>query len=78
MRYVVAILCALVGAGLAATLIGPPLAGWAVDHMTFVSPVAADDMHGWIYLGSMAAGLVLGWVLGWALGSRIKEEELDI
>ncbi len=78
MRYVVAIVCAIVGAGIAATLLGGPLASWAVSNMSFVSPVAADDMHGWIYLGSMAGGLVFGWILGWALGGRIKTEDLDI
>jgi len=78
MRYGVAIICAIIGAGLAATLLGSPLASWAVSNMSFNSPVAADDMHGWIYLGSMAAGVILGWMLGWAIGGRLKEEELDI
>ena len=78
MRYLIAIICAIVVAGLAANFIGSPLASWAVARMSFESPVAADDMHGWIYLGTMAAGLVLGGGLGWGLGTRIKDEELDI
>lgn len=78
MRYGVAIICAILGAGIAAGLVGAPLASWVVSNMSFESPVGADDMHGWIYLGSIATGLVLGWALGWMIGGRFGEEELDI
>lgn len=78
MRYFMAIFGALVGAGLIAFFVGIPVADWAVSQQRFQNPIQADDMHMWVYLGCMLAGLIGGWMLGWGVGTRFENDDLDL
>jgi hypothetical protein len=67
MRYVVAMVFAVIGAGLAAVFASPQVADWVVLHQSFDSPDAADSMHMLVYMGSNVAGLLVGWLVGWTV-----------
>jgi vancomycin permeability regulator SanA len=65
MRYVVAMVFAVIGAFLAAVLLSSQVANWVVAHQTFDSPDDADSLHMAVYMASNVAGLFIGWLLGW-------------
>ena len=67
MRYVVAIVFALVGAGLAAVFLGSAVADWIVAHQTFDSSDDAENLHMLAFVGSIAGGLIVGWLVGWLI-----------
>lgn len=68
MRYVVAIVFALIGAALAAVFLGSSVADWVVAHQSFDSSDDAENMHMLAFVGSLAAGLIVGWLVGWVIG----------
>jgi hypothetical protein len=74
MRYVVAMVFAVIGAALAAVFVSSDVANWAVLRMSFESPDAADSMHMAVYMLSNVGGLIVGWLVGWIImglgGSR--------
>lgn len=67
MRYVVAMVFAVVGAGLAAVFLSPQVADWVVYHRAFESPDDADSLHMAVYLGANVVGLIIGWLVGWVV-----------
>jgi len=67
MRYVVAMVFAVIGAALAAVLASSQVADWVVLHQSFESPDAADSMHMLVYMGSNVVGLLIGWLVGWTV-----------
>ena len=68
MRYLVAMVFAVIGAGLTAVLLSSQVADWVVIRMAFESPDGADSMHMAVYMASNVAGLILGWLVGWIVG----------
>ena len=68
MRYIVAIVFALIGGALAALFLGAPVADWVVSHQSFESPDDADNLHMLTYIGSLVGGLLVGWLVGWLIG----------
>jgi hypothetical protein len=68
MRYVVAMVFAVIGAALAALLLSSQVADWVVARQTFESPDDADSLHMAVYMASNVAGLIIGWLLGWTVG----------
>lgn len=76
MRYVVAMVFAAIGFGLAAVFLSSHVADWVVSHLGFESPDDADNMHMMVYIGANVAGLLIGWLVGWVaagLGSGGKQ-----
>jgi hypothetical protein len=67
MRYVVAMVFAVIGAGLASVFLSSHVADWVVLHMSFESPDDADSMHMLVYMASNVGGLIIGWLVGWTI-----------
>ncbi len=67
MRYVVAMVFAVIGAALAAVFLSSQAADWVVARQTFESPDDADSLHMLAYMGSNVAGLIVGWLVGWVI-----------
>ncbi len=67
MRYVVAMVFAVIGAALAAVFVSSQVANWVVLHQSFDSPDDADSMHMAVYMASNVGGLIIGWLLGWII-----------
>ncbi len=68
MRYVIAIVFALIGGSLAAVFAGSSVADWVVAHQSFDSSDDAENLHMLTYIGSLVAGLIIGWLVGWIIG----------
>jgi uncharacterized membrane protein YbjE (DUF340 family) len=68
MRYVVAMVFAIIGAALVAVFLSSDVADWVVSHQGFDSPDDADSMHMGVYMASNVAGLIIGWLVGWTVG----------
>jgi len=68
MRYVVAIVFAVIGAALATIFVGGSVADWIVAHQSFDSSDDAENLHMLSFVGTIAAGLIVGWLVGWIIG----------
>lgn len=76
MRYVVAMLFAVVGAVLAFLFVSNDFATWLVKtHMTFDNPDQNDNWHDLVFMATNLVGLVIGWVVGWVVSAALPSEE---
>jgi hypothetical protein len=76
MRYVVAMVGAIILALASTLLIAGPTADWYVAHRTFVDSDTVADVHAGVFMSINAIALILGWGVGWlASGQLIKPEE---
>ena len=73
MRYVVAMLFAIVVALLTTVYVSSPVASWVVSTQAFESPDEVSNLHDAVFMGVNLAGLVIGWAIGWAVGGRFGE-----
>ncbi len=78
MRYVLAMICGVVCAAIAATFISGPLASWVSTSFTYSSPDGQNDAEQLVFLGVMIGAMAIGWAIGWAIGTPYaKRERLD-
>jgi hypothetical protein len=71
MRYVIAMLAAVVTAALATLFLSPILARMAVDQFTFTSPDEVGNLEDGVFMAANFAALLIGWWLGWLIGGRL-------
>lgn len=69
MRYLIAILFAIVGAAIAFVFLSGPVANWASLQMKFDSSDDAEMVNQMAFMAVNFLGLLVGWTLGWALGA---------
>ena len=67
MRYVVAMVFAVIVAGLAAVFLSSSVADWVVAHETFESSDDAENLHMLTFIGTNVVALLVGWLVGWAV-----------
>jgi hypothetical protein len=78
MRYVLAMICGVISAAIAATFISGPVSGWLSKSFVYNSPDGQNDVEQMAFLGIMIVALAIGWAIGWAIGSPYaKRERLD-
>ncbi len=75
MRYIIAMLCGTISAGLAATFLSGPLAGWLSRRFTYESPDGQNDVEQFAFLGIMIVAMAIGWAIGWAIGTPYAHRE---
>lgn len=68
MRYVIAMVFAVIAAGLATVFLSSHVADWVVAHQRFDSSDDAENLHMLAFIGSNVAALLVGWLVGWAVG----------
>lgn len=73
MRYVVAMVFALIVAALATVFLGGSAADWVVARNSFESSDDAENLHMLVFVGTIAAGLLVGWLVGWIIGGGRSE-----
>ncbi|MEO0810184.1 MAG: hypothetical protein AAFW82_06015 [Pseudomonadota bacterium] len=69
MRYVIAMMCGIVGAALAAWFVANALAGWFSRQFTYASPDGQSDVEQMSFLAVLVTGLLIGWLIGWMIGA---------
>lgn len=67
MRYVVAMVFAIIVAGLAAVFLSSSVADWVVAHETFESSDDAENLHMLTFIGTNVVALLVSWLVGWAV-----------
>jgi len=72
MRYVISMVFALIGFGLAVVYFSTPFADWVVANQAFESPDDADSMHMMAFIAANVLGLVAGWIVGWIISAGGK------
>jgi hypothetical protein len=68
MRYVIAMIFAIVAAVFTAAQFAAPLTTSILDGMKFESPDQVEDLHTALLAGIAFLGLVAGWLIGWLVG----------
>lgn len=68
MRYVIAIIFALIVAVFATAQFAAPLTTSITDGMKFESPDQVEDLQTALLAGLGLLGLIVGWLIGWAVG----------
>ena len=72
MRYLVAIILAIVGAWLAMQFLSGPVANWAALQFKFESSDDAENINQLAFMAVNLAGLVVGWTVGWAVAGPLS------
>jgi hypothetical protein len=70
MRYVFAMVAAIIVALITTVFVSPWLASTAVGMFTFESPDEVGNLEDGVYMLSNLAGLMIGWTIGWFIGGR--------
>lgn len=68
MRYVIAMIFAIVVAVFTAAQFAAPLTTSILDGMKFESPDQVEVLHTALLAGIAFLGLVAGWLIGWLVG----------
>jgi hypothetical protein len=75
MRYLVAIIFAIVGALAAMQFLSGDVALWISQQPRFESSDDAENANQLAFLAVNLLGLVVGWVIGWAVAGPITKEK---
>jgi len=75
MRYLIAILFALIGAVLAIVFLSGPIANWVALQFSYESSDDAETVNQVAFIVVNLLGLIAGWVVGWALGGRLERPQ---
>jgi vancomycin permeability regulator SanA len=71
MRYLIAMLVAIVIAALVTVFVSPQLASMAIARYTFDSPDEVGNLEDGVFMMTSLAALLVGWVVGWLIGGRM-------
>ena len=75
MRYLVAIICTVLGAFLATVFVSKDVATMIVGTQRFSDSDQVANLHAAIFMAINALGLLLGWSFGWLIGGRLVGSE---
>lgn len=78
MRYLLAMIFAILCAFGAMRFVSSPLASWVVAQRTFESPDEVANLHALVFMGMNLVGLLAGWTIGWWLGGALHRPEKPI
>lgn len=73
MRYLVAIVFAIIGAALAMHFLSGPVSNWAALQFKFESSDEAENINQLAFMAVNLAGLIVGWTIGWAVGTPLRD-----
>ncbi|MFA5949371.1 MAG: hypothetical protein WC807_03725 [Hyphomicrobium sp.] len=71
MRYLVAIIFAIIGAALAMKFASGPVSDWAALQLKYESSDEAENVNQMAFMAVNLLGLIVGWAVGWAVGTPL-------
>lgn len=71
MRYVVAMIFAVVFAAVFTLKLSSPAATWGVSKMGFDTPDQVDAWESLFFMATSFVGLLIGWGIGWVVGGPL-------
>ncbi|MFV0367222.1 MAG: hypothetical protein ACK5KM_02060 [Hyphomicrobiaceae bacterium] len=75
MRYLIAIILAILAAAAASMFVSVPVASWVVRQFTFDSPDSVADLHMLVFMAMNIVALLAGWAIGWAIGGAFDKDD---
>lgn len=78
MRYVIAMICAVIVALMSTLLIAGPVADWYVSRRTFIDSDTVADVHALVFMVFNLSALAIGWGLGWLIASKVVKPDAPI
>ena len=67
MRYIVAMVVAIIVAGPATVFLSLHVADRVVSHQRFDSSDDAENLHMLTFIGTNVVALLVGWLVGWTI-----------
>jgi hypothetical protein len=71
MRYLIAMVVAIILGGLATVFVSPEIASLVVDRFSFESPDEVGNLEDGVFMLSNLLAVLVGWTIGWAIGGRV-------
>jgi len=78
MRYLIAMVVAIVVGVLVTLFVSPHLASLAVSRFSFDSPDEVGNLEDGVYMLSNLAAVLVGWAIGWFVGGRIAKPHAPV
>ena len=75
MRYLIAMVFAVIGAGLMMMFVSSEVASTIVAGRRFDNPDDVADLHAALFMALNVAGLIVGWTLGWMFSGIVVPVE---
>ncbi|MGE0626634.1 MAG: hypothetical protein AB7O43_02325 [Hyphomicrobiaceae bacterium] len=75
MRYILAMIFAVVVALGVSVFVSGDVATWVVSHQSFESPDDVADRHALVFMAVNVVALLVGWGIGWVLGGVFHKPE---
>ena len=72
MRYLVAIVFAIVGAWIAMQFLAGPVSDWAALQFKFESSDDAENVNQLAFMAVNLLGLIVGWTIGWGIAGPLS------
>lgn len=73
MRYVIAIVSALIGAAVAFAFAAEGIANWVIAQQKFESSDDVENLSQMVFMLVNLVGLIVGWTIGWAIGGPVQK-----
>lgn len=73
MRYVIAIVSALIGAAIAFAFFAENVGNWVIAQQKFDSSDDVENLSQMVFMVVNLVGLIIGWTIGWAIGGPVQK-----
>lgn len=77
MRYVIAMVCAIITTVLAMKFLSGPVSNWLALQQYYESSDSAETVNQMSFMATNLVGLIVGWTIGWALGAPFADKDDD-
>ena len=75
MRYVLAMICGVLGAAATAYLLAGTVASWVSTQFVYESPDGQSDVEQATFIAVLIVGMAIGWTIGWMSGASFARRD---
>lgn len=77
MRYVIAMIFAIITTVLAMKFFSGPVSNWIAVQQYYESSDSAETVNQLAFMATNLVGLIIGWTIGWAVGKPFAAKDDD-